>query len=124
TRVSANVSGLFGTLRITLNDNLLKRCSLPEIESVMGHEMGHYVLNHLVKGIVFAGILIVVGFAFLRFAFGAMARRFGARWRVRGPDDPAGMPLFAILISAYLFSLPRLPTPLSRSRRRRRTSSA
>ena len=114
TRVSANVSGLFGTLRITLNDNLLKRCSLSEIESVMGHEMGHYVLNHLAKGIVFAGILIVVGFAFLRFAFGAMARRFGERWGVRGPDDPAGMPLFAILISAYLFFLSPVTNTISR----------
>ena len=115
TRVSANVSGLFGTLRITLNDNLLKRCSLPEIESVMGHEMGHYVLNHLVKGVVFAGILIVVGFAFLRFAFDAMTRRFGARWGVRGPADPAGMPLFAVLISVYLFVLTPVTNTLTRT---------
>ena len=27
-RVSANVSGFAGTLRISLNDNLLKRCTL------------------------------------------------------------------------------------------------
>ena len=45
-RVSANVSGLFGTTRIALNDNLLKQCTLPEIRIVMAHEMGHYVLNH------------------------------------------------------------------------------
>lgn len=31
-RVSANVSGFLDTERITLNDNLLKRCTLPEIE--------------------------------------------------------------------------------------------
>ena len=34
-RVSAHVSGLLGTQRIALNDNLLRRCSLPEIEAVM-----------------------------------------------------------------------------------------
>ena len=111
TRISANVSGLFGTLRITLNDNLLKRCSLPEIESVMGHEMGHYVLHHLEKGIVFTGILIVAGFLFLRSGFDAVARRYGARWGVRGPGDPAGMPLFAILASTYLFVM----TPVTNS---------
>ena len=103
TRVSANVSGLAGTLRITLNDNLLKRCGLPEIESVMGHEMGHYVLHHLEKGVVFTGILVVAGFLFLRASFDAMARRHGARWGIRGPADVAGMPLFAILAAAYLF---------------------
>ena len=90
TRISANVSGLFGTLRITLNDNLLKRCSLPEIEAVLGHEMGHYVLNHLYKGIVFLGILIVIGFAFFRSAFDALWRRHGGRWGVRGVADVAG----------------------------------
>ena len=114
TRISANVSGLFGTLRITLNDNLLRRCSLPEIESVMGHEMGHYVLHHLYKGVVFAGILIVAGFLFLRSAFGAMARRYGARWGVRGPDDPAGAPLFAILISTYLFIMTPVTNTITR----------
>jgi STE24 endopeptidase len=37
TRISANVSGMFGTGRITLNDNLLNRCSPACIEAVMGH---------------------------------------------------------------------------------------
>jgi Zn-dependent protease with chaperone function len=111
TRVSANVSGLFGTERITLNDNLLKRCSLPEIEAVLGHEIGHYVLHHLYKGVVFLGILIVVGFAFLRWSFDVLWRRHGSRWRVRGVPDPAGMPLFAILIACYLFAL----TPVTNS---------
>jgi len=64
-RVSANVSGFAGTQRISLNDNLLKRCTLPEIETTMGHEMGHYVLNHGYKGLVMFGVLIVLGFAFL-----------------------------------------------------------
>ena len=56
-RISAHVSGLFGTERITLNDNLLARCSLPEIEAVMGHEMGHYVLNHVHKLLLEFGVV-------------------------------------------------------------------
>src|SRR5438094_2852344 len=36
-RVSANVSGLAGTARIALNDNLLNQCTLPEIREVMAH---------------------------------------------------------------------------------------
>lgn len=111
TRISANVSGLLGTERITLNDNLLKRCSLPEIEAVMGHEMGHYVLNHVYKEIVFSGIQIVLGFVFLRFSFDAFVRRYGARWGVRGAGDVAGLPVFAILAACYLFVL----TPVTNS---------
>ncbi len=49
-RVSANVSGMFGTTRISMNDNLLKRCTPNEIIAVLGHEMGHYVLNHVAIG--------------------------------------------------------------------------
>ncbi|MBS0530390.1 MAG: M48 family metalloprotease, partial [Proteobacteria bacterium] len=66
TRVSANVSGLLGTMRITLNDNLVNRCSLPEIEAVMAHEMGHYVLNHVYKLLLFLGVVITIGFGVLR----------------------------------------------------------
>src|SRR5271169_6734760 len=73
-RVSANVSGLANTLRISLNDNLLKRCTLPEIATTMGHEMGHYVLNHEYKGLVMIGVVIVIGFAFLN--WGIVFSRF------------------------------------------------
>jgi STE24 endopeptidase len=104
TRISANVSGLFGTLRITLNDNLLKRCSLPEIEAVLGHEMGHYVLNHVYKGIVGIGLMIVVGFAFVQWSFEKIrVRRPG--WGIGSVGDLAGLPLFVLLISAYFFAI-------------------
>ncbi len=101
TRVSANVSGLLGTERITLNDNLLARCSLPEIEAVMGHEMGHYVLNHVYKFIWEFGVLIVIGFALLN----SMFDRFRARFGLRGVDDVAGLPLSVLILSAYFFLL-------------------
>src|SRR5262249_31443219 len=55
-RVSANVSGFLGTERITLNDNLLNRCSPQAILSVMGHEMGHYVMRHIVNTTLFLAI--------------------------------------------------------------------
>jgi len=57
TRISANVSGFLGTERVTLNDNLLKRCSLAEIKAAMGHEMGHYILNHNYKMLLFFAVL-------------------------------------------------------------------
>jgi Zn-dependent protease with chaperone function len=104
-RISANVSGLFGTERITLNDNLLRRSSLPEIEAVMGHEMGHYVLNHVYKGLMAFAIILVVGFALLASSFEGLRARFGPRWGVRGIGDLAGLPLAALLFSAYLFVL-------------------
>jgi STE24 endopeptidase len=108
TRVSANVAGFFGTTRIALNDNLLKQCSLPEIREVMAHEMGHYVLNHGAKLLTYAGIFILIGFALARKFFDAAAKRWGARWGVRGIADPAGLPLLVLILSTLLF----MATPL------------
>jgi len=103
TRISANVSGFLGTERITLNDNLLKRSTLPEIMSVMGHEMGHYVLNHVYKGLVFTLIVLVVFFAGLRLALDWSLARWGARWEIRGVTDPAVLPLAVLIISIFSF---------------------
>jgi STE24 endopeptidase len=108
-RISANVSGLFGTQRITLNDNLLARCSLPEIEAVMGHEMGHHVLNHVYKGLLEFGVIIAAGFALLNALFGRL--RVRPRWGVRDISDPAGLPLAALIVSAFFF----LATPVTNS---------
>jgi STE24 endopeptidase len=100
-RVSANVSGFAGTERISLNDNLLNRSSLPEIEAVMGHEMGHYVLHHIAKDLLAFGVVILLGCLFVRTGFERLRKRFEARWRVEGVEDPAGFPLFVLLFSVY-----------------------
>jgi STE24 endopeptidase len=104
-RISANVSGFLGTERITLNDNLLNRASLPEIEAVMAHEMGHYVLHHIYKGLTELGLVIAAGFALVSWLFERLRRRNEARWRVREIGDVAGLPLAALLFSGYLFAL-------------------
>ncbi len=103
TRVSANVSGLLGTTRVALNDNLLRQCTLPEIRAVMAHEMGHYVLNHGAKLLTYLGVLILIGFALTRILFDAAVKRWGEKWRIRGIADPAGLPLLALIFSILLF---------------------
>lgn len=103
TRVSANVSGFLGTERITLNDNLLNRCTLEEIETTMGHEMGHYVLHHIYKDILFFGVIFLVGFAFLNWSLNRAIARWGEAWGVRGITDVAVLPLAFLLLSFFFF---------------------
>jgi STE24 endopeptidase len=110
-RVSANVGGFGNTQRISLNDNLLKRCTLAEIEPVMGHEMGHYVLNHEYKGLVLNGVVIVIGFAVLNWGIAFALARWGRQWDIRGITDVAALPLAVIVFSLYSF----LMTPVSNS---------
>ena len=115
TRVSAHVSGFLGTERITLNDNLLKRCTLPEIEATMGHEMGHYILHHAYQAVLFFGVVTVFAFAFLRWGSAWALARWGARWRLRGVDDVAALPLLALLLGIYSFVLTPITNTYSRS---------
>lgn len=105
TRISANVSGFLGTLSIRLNDNLLSRCTVPEIKAVMAHEMGHYVLNHVYEVLIFFGVFLVVGFAWIRWSFERAIARWGERWGVRGIGDVAGLPLLVVLLTIYFFVL-------------------
>ncbi len=114
-RVSANVSGFAGTLRISLNDNLLNRCTLPEIETTMGHEMGHYVLNHPYKLLIMNGIVIVIGFAFLNWFVNICRARWGENWGIRGITDVAVLPLAVIGLSLYFFLMTPVSNTISRT---------
>ena len=105
TKMSAHVSGMAGSAQISLNDNLMNRGSPEEIEAVLGHEMGHYVLNHMYKGALAMGVIVVIGFAFMSWAFGRITLRFGSRWGIRDAGDVAGLPLLFALFSVYVFVL-------------------
>ena len=103
TRMSANVSGFANTMRITLNDNLLRRGSPEEIQAVMGHEMGHYVMNHIYKSIMFNLIETVLMFAFLYYGLAWALQRWGEKWQIRGVGDTAVVPLVVLLVSIWGF---------------------
>ena len=78
----------------------------------MAHEMGHYVLNHVYKALLFFFILIAAGLAFVAvWSLTWVVKRKGAAWDIRGVGDTAGLPLFVLIISFYLFLL----TPITNS---------
>jgi len=110
-RMSANVSGFGKTMRITLNDNLLRRGSPEEIQAVMGHEMGHYVLNHIPKDLLFFSVVIVIFFAILLWGLGWVLLHYGQDWGIRAISDPAVLPAALFIITTFFFVL----TPLLNS---------
>jgi STE24 endopeptidase len=103
-RISANVAGLGPTIRIALNDNLLNRSNTAGIKAVMGHEMGHYVLNHVQKLLVYLTLMALAAFLLVYWAVPKLLARHGTRWGVRDIADPASAPIFWALIA--LFGIP------------------
>jgi len=120
TRMSANVSGFGNTMRITLNDNLLRRGSPEEIQAVMGHEMGHYVMNHIPKALIFFTIVIVGSFAYLRWGVAWALARWGERWQIRDVGDSAVLPLVFLLTGILFFVL----TPIMNTQTRTQEKEA
>jgi len=115
TRISANVSGLGGVARINLNDNLLMKTSLPEIRAVLGHEMGHYVLNHPFKLAVYLTLLLGIAFAVVNLALERALARWGPTLGLRDRADPAGLPLVVALFSMVWFLLTPFANTVIRS---------
>ena len=115
TRISANVSGFLGTERISLNDNLLKRCSPQEIMAALGHEMGHYVLNHVYKQLLVFLVVITVFFAGLRRALDWALARWGGRWEIHGVSDEGILPLALLVISTFGFLYTPIGNTVSRT---------
>lgn len=111
TRISANVAGFAGTTRVALNDNLLNKTSQPEIKAVLGHEMGHYVLNHGLRGTVYISLVLVFAFWFTQRLLDWSLARWGRRLGLEGRADPAALPLAVAIISIFFF----LATPLMNS---------
>jgi len=114
-RISANVSGLGPTIRISLNDNLLNRSTPAEVKAVMGHELGHYVLGHIWRIFVVLALMFLGGFLILWWLTPRILARYGAKWGVRDVADPAVMPLFAIVMTLFALAMTPVTNWLIRS---------
>lgn len=103
TTLNAYVTGIGASKRIVVWDNTIAKMTTPQIVYVSGHEMGHYVLGHIWKGLLFGAALSFVLF-FLAFrTIGWMLARWGAGWGIRGVDDLASLPALLLLISIFSF---------------------
>jgi Zn-dependent protease with chaperone function len=102
-QINAYVTGIGASKRVVVWDNTIHKMAPDEVLFIVGHEMGHYVLGHVVKGIAFAlvGILfsLFVGYHALRWAL----KLWGAAWGVPGQSDWAALPVLLLIVSVLGF---------------------
>ncbi|MGC9291796.1 MAG: M48 family metallopeptidase [Acidobacteriaceae bacterium] len=100
TGLNAYVTGLGPSKRIVVWDTTIQKATPNEILFIFGHEMGHYVLNHIYKGMAFIAGLLLVALWLCYHSVHWLVRRFGTAWQVRAVDDWAAL---AVLSLAFVF---------------------
>jgi STE24 endopeptidase len=114
TTLNAYVTGLGASKRVVIWDNTIQKLTTPQILYVFGHEMGHYALHHIWKGLAFAAVLLLAAF-YLGANLGQWAvTRYGSRWGIGSLSDWASMPLLILIISLFDFFSGPLSSTFSR----------
>jgi len=103
TAIDAYVTGFGASKRVVVYDTTIEKMSGPQTLFVVGHEMGHYVLGHIVKGIAFSVALITVLLLFIYLSIKRLLSSKKRRWAIRGLDDWASLPVLMLLFYVCFF---------------------
>jgi Zn-dependent protease with chaperone function len=102
-KVSAYVTGLFGTKRIVLYDTLIKGFTYDEIKFVMGHEMGHYLMRHIWWGLGIAVLSLLLMLWLLNKTIHSAIHRWRHYFKFDRLGDIASLPLVMAYLSIFSF---------------------
>ena len=100
---NAYVSGISNAKRVVFWDTLLARTNEPQALSVFGHELGHYALGHVWKGIILSAIGLGFALPLLAWLFAGTLRKWESIWYVRQPQDWTSLAVLLLLISILQF---------------------
>lgn len=99
TTLNAYVTGFGPSKRVVVWDTTIKNATTPETLFVYGHEMGHYVLNHIVIGLAAAAVGLFIGFYLLYRIANWAFPRFQQRWRMHEPWDWTALVMLLLIFS-------------------------
>jgi len=112
--INAYVTGFGGSKRIVLWDTLLRKMDERETIFVMGHEMGHYVLGHVVSRLAMTVALILAGLYAAHRASGWLIARYSHRFGFTELSDIASYPLLILIFGAVALVATPLANGLTR----------
>jgi STE24 endopeptidase len=101
--INAYVTGLGASKRVVVWDTTLQKTTNDEALFIVGHELGHYVLGHVLKGALLgaAGLLLALYSLFRGLYW--MLGRWGRDWKIHGPEDWASLAILLLLLQVLLF---------------------
>ena len=101
---NAFLAGLGKTRRVVLGDNLLKKMNVPEIESILAHEVGHYKFRHVWKNLFIGSLQSLIVFFIIHLVMKILFVQFLTSIRTNLTLFPI-MIVFGGVIYFFLFSL-------------------
>ena len=103
TTYNAYVTGIAATKRVVVWDTTARDLTVPQVLFIFGHEMGHYVLDHVYKGMAFAAGLMLAALAIGKLIADRALARWGVRWGIRGLADWASLPVLMLILAVLSF---------------------
>ena len=115
TSSNAYVTGFGSSRRVVVWDNTLKSSPPDEILLVFGHELGHYVLHHIERGLAIGAVLSL----FFLWIGSHLARllvlRYGQRWHIASLQDWAATAVLLLVLSVLTFAAEPIGNSISRA---------
>jgi Zn-dependent protease with chaperone function len=102
-QINAYVTGLGASKRVVVWDNTIEKMAPEEVLFVVGHEMGHYALGHVLQGIAFGllGMLVALYIAYRALEW--LLAHSGRRWGVASQQDWAALAVLLLIFQAIGF---------------------
>lgn len=114
TDLNAYVAGFGASKRIVIWDTTIAKMNTPQITYVVGHEMGHYVLNQIPKLLGFFSALIFVSLYVVYRSIQWALKKWGTAWTIRGVEDYAATPCLLFILTLFFFVVTPIASTFSR----------
>ncbi|WP_281376776.1 M48 family metallopeptidase [Tunturiibacter gelidoferens] len=115
TSMNAYVTGFGPSKRLVLWDTTIAAATPDELAGVFGHELGHYALHHIVQGLLFSAVFLLVGFFVGQRMTWWLLARYGARWQIRSQNDWACLAVLVLVLNVLNFFAEPIENSFSRS---------
>ncbi len=115
TSSNAYVTGFGGSRRVVVWDNTIKSSPTDEVLLIFGHELGHYVLHHIERGLAIGAALSLFFLWIGSHLTNYLVRRYGARWHIASLEDWAATGALLLVLAVLSFVAEPIGNSISRA---------
>jgi STE24 endopeptidase len=101
TTMNAYVTGFGNSKRVVVWDTSLAKGTPDEILFIFGHESGHYVLGHILRGIIMTFLGLFAGLYLAFFLVRWAIAYFGRQWRIPSQADWGALVVLLLVFTIF-----------------------